>query len=370
MNLLLPRRIEFHVGDSVRETVTRVGRTAAASGVRFESHRIGESREGRELWGMILGRGARAVSIVAGAHADEPVGPVTALEFARWLALGEESRDLVESHTFRICPQINPDGAEANSRWFRDPLDPVIYFENVRRESPGDDIEFGYPRDAREAAEADAAVRPENVAVARFLAAGGPFCFHATLHGMGFAEGAWFLINREWAERSAPLRERLTRVADELGLGFHDIDRRGEKGFTRIARGYCTTPASDAMRSFFLERADPVTAGLFRPSSMEFVRSLGGDPLLMVSELPLFRIHALYDWPSDPAQPPGEDTPFQVFRMRLQAALFESEGEERTEALRRLIEEMDLRPVDPRTQVTMQARMIIEALEFVRAAGG
>ena len=33
---------------------------------------------------------------------------------------------------------------------------------------------------------------------------------------------------------------------------------------------------------------DPATAALFRPSSMEHVRALGGDPLTLVSEMPLF----------------------------------------------------------------------------------
>ena len=36
------------------------------------------------------------------------------------------------------------------------------------------------------------------------------------------------------------------------------------------------------------ERNDPGMAAKFRPSSMEYVRSLGGDPFTMVSEMPLF----------------------------------------------------------------------------------
>lgn len=42
------------------------------------------------------------------------------------------------------------------------------------------------------------------------------------------------------------------------------------------------------MRTFFHERGDDATAALSRPSSMEFVRGLGGDPFTFVSEMPLF----------------------------------------------------------------------------------
>ena len=42
------------------------------------------------------------------------------------------------------------------------------------------------------------------------------------------------------------------------------------------------------MRRYFLDRGAPETAALFRPSSMEHVRSLGGDTLTFVSEMPLF----------------------------------------------------------------------------------
>ena len=45
-----------------------------------------------------------------------------------------------------------------------------LYLRNVVRERPGDDVEFGFPR-----GDDDTAARPENRAVAAFLAAGAPF---------------------------------------------------------------------------------------------------------------------------------------------------------------------------------------------------
>ena len=74
----------------------------------------------------------------------------------------------------------------------------------------------------------------------------------------------------------------------ELGYALHDVERQGEKGFFRIDRGFCTRPDSRYMREHFINQGDEETAELFRPSSMETIRSLGGDPLTLVSEMPLF----------------------------------------------------------------------------------
>ncbi|HTQ80101.1 MAG TPA: peptidase, partial [Thermoanaerobaculia bacterium] len=129
---------------------------------------------------------------------------------------------------------------------------------------------------------------PENRAVAAFLAAGAPFHLHASFHGMFFASGPWFLLEPAWIDRTGPLRESLRRQVAAMGYAVYDVDRQGEKGFTRIDPGFTTRPDSRAMAAYFLALDDPETAEKFRPSSMEYVRSLGGDPLTLVSEMPLF----------------------------------------------------------------------------------
>lgn len=55
------------------------------------------------------------------------------------------------------------------------------------------------------------------------------------------------------------------------------------------------------MRSFFRAQGDETTAALFHDSSMEFVRSLGGDPLCLVTELPLYVVES--QEPSAPGHP-------------------------------------------------------------------
>ena len=78
---------------------------------------IGRSTEGRPLGGGSYGGGPLKISLGAGAHADEPVGPRTLERLAGWLETETAAKPLLEKATFSICPDINPDGRERNSTW-------------------------------------------------------------------------------------------------------------------------------------------------------------------------------------------------------------------------------------------------------------
>lgn len=257
---------------------------------------IGRSREGREILGCVFGRGALHVSLIGGCHADEPVGPAMLRRLAAFLAALPPGDPLLAGITWYLVPHVNPDGEARNAAWSETTLPAVdhrgaedrvydlsLYLRHAVRERPGEDVEFGFPRGGE-----DAEARPENRAVAAFLAPGAPFHLHGSFHSIAFATGPWFLIDGAWVERTAGMRRALRERVRALGYGLFDVDRGGEKGFRRIDEGFSTRPDSVSMRRFFEERGDPATAALFRPSSMEHVRSLGGDPLTLVSEMPLF----------------------------------------------------------------------------------
>jgi hypothetical protein len=257
---------------------------------------IGLSREGRSIRAWRFGSGPTAASLIAGCHADEPVGPELLRRLSAYLGNLPGEHPLLSGFSWSVVPHVNPDGERRNAIWSRSTT-PVTdhrgsadrgfglaaYLEGAVRELPGDDVEFGFPRGGD-----DIGARPENRAVAEFLAAGAPYRLHASLHGMGFAPGVWFLLEESWAGRTEPLRRALGHHARRMGYPLLDIDRRGEKGFRKIAEGFSTRPDSRAMAAWFQRRGEPETAALFRPSSMELARSLGGDPLTVVSEMPLF----------------------------------------------------------------------------------
>lgn len=241
---------------------------------------LGTTENERPVVSVVVGRGDRHVSLIAGSHADEPVGPETLRLFVhRLLRERKKLADVLDEYTFLVIPHVNPDGESKNRPWIRDWPSAAAYLRDAVREPPGQDIEFGYPD-----------LRRENEMVARAIEKHAPVSMHASLHGMGFAEGGMLLIDPSWGYRTERLQGGFTQALKSRGLGLHDHNRRGEKGFFYLGPGFGTTPSGAAMRAYFETRGEPEVAALFRDSSMEFARSLGGDPLTLVTEIPLFTL--------------------------------------------------------------------------------
>ena len=329
---------------------------------------IGESEEGRPIAGVRLGVGPRVVSLVAGAHADEPVGPETlralvleGLAARDWGAEAGGLEDLLQHYTFRIVPHVNPDGEARNRPWIEAWSDDeddrqatlTAFLRHRAREAPGRDVEYGYPD-----------MRAENAAASAFLFGDGPVAMHASLHGMGFSEGALLLIEREWIDTEAvePLRRGFTEAASEAGLRLHDHDRNGEKGFAYHGPGFWTTPTGVAMRDHFVAAGDPATAGRFFDSSMETALAAGVDsalgrpPLCLVTELPLFHLGAAYRHVA------GEPALLQQLQEATPALL-----ESVPEAVP-LLDALGLRPLPLDLQVRLHLRVLDLGLEAVERA--
>ena len=111
------------------------------------------------------------------------------------------------------------------------------------------------------------------------------------------------------------------------------------------------------MRAHFLVLGDSETAEKFHDSSMEFVRSLGGDPLCLVTELPLFLINRV---PDD--EPEGVPETYLRFKQVLpQAKLAASNGRPTGPFL----DEFDLSPVSVPLSMKMQMEVIDIALSAI-----
>ena len=313
-------------------------------------HELGASEEGRPLYGAVLGHGDQTVSLVAGHHADEPVGP-EALRCFILRAL--HHRDLMapwfRRYRFVVVPHVNPDGEARNRPWIKQWPDLSSYLQHVVREAPGRDLEYGYPD-----------MRPENQHVAAFLRSHAPFALHANLHGMSVAEGGLLLINRPWTFRTQSLRDDFRRAVRAEGLRMHDHNRKGEKGFFWLEPGFQTTPRGDAMRTYFRAQGDEAMARRFHDSSMEFVMKRGGDPLALVTELPLFVVRN-----DDPT--PGHPDEYLRLRDRLPEVRARLE---RGDDIDGLLSSFDLRPVPPAVGMRLQMRAVELGLRSVAEDGG
>ena len=267
--------------------VERFEKIGRAPSHLLQSNPIGKSREGREIHGFRFGSGALRISLIAGCHADEPVGPLLLKKLVNTLHSLQADDPLLTDYQWYIIPDANPDGHEKNSVWWNPEADLVGLCDYLRyriRELPGEDVEFGFPRHAK-----DPGARIENKVIYEWWKSfGTSFDLHASLHGMGFAAGPWYLVESAWQDSIEFLTNECLRFVRDKGYRPHDVERQGEKGFFRLAQGFCTRPDSKNMRKFFLDQGDEETASLFFPSSMETMRSFGGDCLTIVSEMPLF----------------------------------------------------------------------------------
>ena len=317
--------------------------TVEAAGGRV----IGQSEAGRPIWGIVLGDGPQKVSLLAGAHSDEPVGSET----LRGLIQNHDTDEIgpwLERHTFVVVPHVNPDGEAAQLGWMEDWPDPIAHMTRRERELPGRDVEFGYP-----------AMRKENAAVSAFLAEHGPFELHLSLHGMSIATGGWHLIERSWADRTVALREAYAQSMRKVGLELFDWDRAGDKGFEYLGPGFSTTPRSGAMREHFLAQGDAAMASNFAMNSMEYVQSLGGDPLCMVTELPLWVVDG-----KGIEDEPGRPYRFDAFRAALDRAKVNLEEDQVDQAMTQ-IEPFTMTPLPIGDAVRLQLRAIELGLDAV-----
>jgi hypothetical protein len=347
--------LRFRTGDGV---LPEIRHACAANPDLAEFHTLGRSEEGRPIYGVTLGHGPQTVTLMAGAHADEPVGPETLRQLVLgtlaerdWLAEDGGFAEVFERFTLRIVPHVNPDGEARNRPWIEAWPDVEAYLRHRDREPPGRDLEFGYP-----------VMRKENRLAARFLFDYSPIALHMSLHGMGFSEGAMLLVERHWVAQTEALRAAFVAAAREAGLGLHDHDRGGDKGFEYVEPGFWTTPEGAAMRDHFRELGDLETARKFYCSSMEMARMAGYDaerqrhPLALVTELPLWVIGRAYE------HEPGLPTAYLAFRDELPDLQHKLR---RGEPIEDDLAPFDLRPLALETAVRLQLRCIELGLEQV-----
>jgi len=169
------------------------------------------------------------------------------------------------------------------------------------------------------------------------------------------------LIERHWIGRTRELQKKFAIYAQESGLTLHDHDRKGEKGFVYIGPGFTTTPEGRAMQAYFRSLSDEETASKFHLSSMEYVQTLGGNPLCLVTELPMFVIGRKAE-----NQPPGVPVAYLKFRERLpKLRLKASAGESLANAIR----EFQIQPLNLDTAVRFQLYTIQLGLQAIGLIG-
>ncbi|MET8243999.1 M14 family zinc carboxypeptidase [Streptomyces sp. NPDC005202] len=94
--------------------------------------RVGTSRAGTPLWLLSVGHGSRQALVVAGPHANEPVGGATVLRLAE-RALADPGIGEGADVTWNLLLCLDPDGSRRNEGWLAGPYTLGQYFRNFFR---------------------------------------------------------------------------------------------------------------------------------------------------------------------------------------------------------------------------------------------
>ncbi|MGI5429404.1 M14 family zinc carboxypeptidase [Streptomyces sp. CA-179760] len=117
-------------------TVDELGARAAALVARHPRdarlRRVGTSRAGTPLWLLSVGHGSRQALVVAGPHANEPVGGATVLRLAE-RALADARLTEGADATWNLLLCLDPDGLRRNEGWLTGPYTLGRYFRNFFR---------------------------------------------------------------------------------------------------------------------------------------------------------------------------------------------------------------------------------------------
>ncbi|MET9080473.1 M14 family zinc carboxypeptidase [Streptomyces sp. NPDC004237] len=189
---------------SVDELVSRAAALAADRPRDARLRRVGTSRAGTPMWLLSIGHGGRHALVVAGPHANEPIGGATVLRLAdRVLADPRLTEDADVTWHLLLC--LDPDGSRRNEGWLAGPYTLGHYFRNFFR--PGFLEQPEWLPDG-----ADAVALPETRALLDVQDELRPF-LQCSLHGVDVGGGFVELT------RDLPgLDRRLTHTASRLGI--------------------------------------------------------------------------------------------------------------------------------------------------------
>jgi hypothetical protein len=169
------------------------------------------------------------------------------------------------------------------------------------------------------------------------------------------------LLEKSWDQKGKldGFKKKCLDKVVKMGYVPHDVERHGEKGFWRLGKGFCTRPDSKEMKNFFLNQKNPVMAEKFRLSSMESIRSISGDVLTLVSEMPLFILPGV----GKDLGPP--DPLYSLWKTRIAQWELELSLDVGSDKIRQQAQAWGLKTMPIEDQLYFQALMLEESLKAI-----
>ena len=116
---------------------------------RFNIQVAGTSEAGIPIYHIQFGEGSVKALVVAGPHADEPIGSLTA--FGLLTLLKNNNKELVgRDIQWHIIPCIDPDGAKLNEGWTQQPYSFKNFMRNFHKQYPTEQVDGSFPLSYKE----------------------------------------------------------------------------------------------------------------------------------------------------------------------------------------------------------------------------
>ncbi|ELP63703.1 zinc carboxypeptidase [Streptomyces turgidiscabies Car8] len=202
----------LHRYPSVDELADRAAALVARHPADARLRTIGTSRAGTPLRLLSVGHGSRQALIVAGPHANEPVGGATALRLAE-RALADPGPTVRADATWNLLLCLDPDGSRRNEGWLAGPFTLGHHFRNFFR--PGFLEQPEWLPDG-----AAGAALPETRALLAVQDELRPF-FQCSLHGVDVG-GGFVELTRDLPGLPQRVAETAARLGVPRELGSYD----------------------------------------------------------------------------------------------------------------------------------------------------
>ncbi|MET7378875.1 M14 family zinc carboxypeptidase [Streptomyces sp. NPDC005526] len=197
---------------SVDELGARAAALVARRPEKARLRRVGTSRAGTPMWLLSVGHGDRQALVVAGPHANEPVGGATVLRLAERV-LAEPGTGGDGDVTWNLLLCLDPDGSRRNEGWLTGPYSLGRYFRNFFR--PGFLEQPEWLPDG-----AGAAALPETRALLDLQDELRPF-LQCSLHGVDVG-GGFVELTRDLPGLPQRVAHTAARLGIPLELGAYD----------------------------------------------------------------------------------------------------------------------------------------------------
>jgi hypothetical protein len=269
------------------ETRARIRARAQAHPDKVSITPIGRSRSGDPIELITIAGGPRNALMVAGVHANEPVG-VLAADFLMGQMLVDPELNAALGYSWHFINPIDPDGLRLNEPWFTGPLDPLPYFRDFFRPPLDRQAEYTFPLEV--GAVSFNHPTPGNDAWRAALERVKPD-FQYSTHNAEYG-GAFFLVSRH----DPALEAALVKVPSRFGVGINTVGEAFSDLVAEFASGVFQLPMPKALLDGLIKHGNPNPAAAWPVggSSTEYAAERWGT-VSFTAEVPYWDDPRVFD---------------------------------------------------------------------------